>query len=62
MLLKISQNSQESTRARVCFLIKLTALGQELYKKKALAQAFSCEFYEIFKSTYFIEHLWWLLL
>ena len=44
MLLKISQNSQESTRATVCFLIKLTALGQELYKKKALAQAFSCEF------------------
>ena len=42
MLLKISQNSQESTRATVCFLIKLTALGQELYKKKALAQAFSC--------------------
>ena len=23
---------------------------------------FSCEFCEIFKSTFFIEHLWWLLL
>ena len=23
---------------------------------------FSCEFYEITKNTFFIEHLWWLLL
>ena len=23
---------------------------------------FSCEFYEILKKTFFIEHLWWLLL
>ena len=25
-------------------------------------QVFSCEFCEIFKNTFFIEHLWWLLL
>ena len=31
-------------------------------KKETLAQVFSCEFSEIFKSTFFIEHLWWLLL
>ena len=23
---------------------------------------FSCEFCEVFKNTFFIEHLWWLLL
>ena len=34
------------------FLIKLQALGQE-----ALAQAFSCDFCEIFKNTFFTEHL-----
>ena len=27
----------------------------------ALAQVLSCEFCEIFKDTFFIEHLWWLL-
>ena len=26
-------------------------------KKETLAQLFSCEFYEIFKSTFFTEHL-----
>ena len=31
-------------------------------KKWALAQVFSCEFCEIFKNTFFIEHLCWLLL
>ena len=27
-------------------------------KKEALAQVFSCEFYEISKNTFFTEHLW----
>ena len=36
--------------ARVCFLRKLQASGV------------FCEFCEIFKNTYFTEHLWWLLL
>ena len=27
-------------------------------KKETLAQAFSCEFCEISKNTFFIEHLW----
>ena len=31
-------------------------------KKVTLAQVFSSEFYEIFKNTLFIKHLWWLLL
>ena len=47
MFLEISQNSQENN----CdFLI---------IKKETLAQVFSCEFCEISKNTYFIEHLWW---
>ena len=31
-------------------------------KKEILAQVFSCKFCEISKNTFFIEHLWWLLL
>ena len=38
-------------------------LNKSLFKKKeTLVQGFSCEFYEIFKNTVFIEHLQWLLL
>ena len=44
MFLGISQNFQEKTCARVSILIKL--------------QAFSCEFCEISKSTFFTEHVW----
>ena len=43
LFLNIPQNSQESNCARV--------------KKETLAQVFSCEFCEIFKNTFFIEHL-----
>ena len=30
--------------------------------KEAPTQVFSCEYYEIFKNTFFTEHLWWPLL
>ena len=53
VFLKISQNSQENTRARVSFLIKLQAEACNLIKKETLAQVFSCEFCEIFKNTIF---------
>ena len=49
MFLEILQNSQENTCARVSFLIKLEASG--------LAQVFCCEFCEIYKNTFFTEHL-----
>ena len=42
--LKISQNSQENT--------------YNFFKNKNLAQVFSCEFCEVFKNTFIIEHLW----
>ena len=50
VFLKILQNSQENTCVRVPFLIKFI-------KKETLVQMFSCEFSEIFKNTFFIEHL-----
>ena len=61
VFLKISQNSQENTCARVYFLTKLQTWGLHLYcaqacnfiKKYTLAQVFSCEFCEIFKNTFF---------
>ena len=48
MFLEISQNSLETSEL-VSFLIKLQA------------RVFSREFCEISKSTFFTEHLWWLL-
>ena len=58
MFLKILQNSQENTCAKVSFLIKLQAPNLQFYFKKASsAGAFSREFYEIFTSTYFVEHM-----
>ena len=32
------------------------------FKRETLAQVFSCELCEIFKNTFFIPRLWWLLL
>ena len=55
MLLNILQNPQENACARVSFLIKLQG---NFIKKETLAQVFSCEFFEISKNTFFIEHLW----
>ena len=50
MFLKISQNSQENTCARVFFFCKFI-------KKETLAQMFSCEFCDISKNIFFTEHL-----
>ena len=43
VFLKISQNSQENTCARVNILMKLQAWGLQLYQKKTLVQLFSYE-------------------
>ena len=59
---KNSQNSQENTCARASFLIKLQSETCNFIKKRTLAQVLSCEFCEIFKNTFFTEHLWWQLL
>ena len=55
VFLEISQNSQENTCARVSFLTKLQA-ACNLSKIETLAQVFSCEYYEIYKNTFFTEH------
>ena len=57
IFLNISQNPQETTCARVYFLIKLHAESCNFSKKDTLTQVFSCEFCKIFKNSFFIEHL-----
>ena len=57
VVLENSQNSQENTCTRVSFLIKLQVEACNLIEKETLAEVFSCEFCEIFKITFFTEHL-----
>ena len=52
---EISQTSQENACARVS--AKARAKACNFIKKEALAQVFSCEFCEISKNTFSIEHL-----
>ena len=57
VFLKMSQNSLESTCARVSFLIKLQSWACNFIKKETLAQAFSCKFCEISMNALYTEHL-----
>ena len=50
VFLEISQNSNENTCDRVTFSIKLQPSGLQLYRRRALAHVFSCEFCKITKS------------
>ena len=52
VFLKILQNSQESTCARVTFLIKLQAEACNFIKTETLAKVFSHKFCKIFKNTF----------
>ena len=52
VFLEISQNSQETTCARVSFLIKLQAETCNFIKNKTLAQVLFCEIWEISKNTF----------
>ena len=61
VVLRNSQNSQESTCARVSFLIKLQA-RPATYQKETLGQVFSCELCETSKNTFSYRTPWWLLL
>ena len=51
LFLKISQNSQENTCARVSFN-EVASLRPATSLKETLAQVFSCEFFQISKNTY----------
>ena len=50
VFLKLSQNSQKYTGARISFEIKLQACDLQLYEKID-SGAFSCEFWDIFKNN-----------
>ena len=62
----VLSNFTKFTGKHLCqslFLNKFPGLRPAtLLKKETLAQVYSCEFCEISKNTFFIEHLWWLLL
>ena len=70
MLLEITKNSQENTCLRVSFLIfnllvpggnkRFYVLRKTLQLKETPTLAFPSDFCEIFKNTFFIEHLRWL--
>ena len=55
MFLEVLQNSQEKTCGRISLLVNLKASACNFIKKETLSQVFPCE---IFKNTYFTEHLW----
>ena len=55
VFVKVSQNSEKNTCARVSFSIKLQVRPGNL--KKALAQVFSCEFCETFWNIFFYRTL-----
>ena len=57
VFLKLLQDSQENTCARVSFFDKVAGLACNFIKKETLAQVFSCEFCEICKNTFFDKHL-----
>ena len=61
VFLEISQNSKESTCARVSFLIKRLWLW-DFIKKETLTQVFSCNFVKFLRTPFLTEHLRWLLL
>ena len=52
VFLEIPQNSQENTCVIVSFVMKLQAEACNFIKKETLTPVFSCEFYEISKSTF----------
>ena len=56
VFLEISLKSQENNNARV-FFNKVAGLRPATLLKKTLAHAFTCEFCEISKNTFFTKHL-----
>ena len=61
ILLKISEIHRKIPVPE-SLLNKLQSTAFNFIEKETLAQVFSCEFYEIFENTFFIEQIRWLLL
>ena len=60
LFLKILQNSQENTCVGVLLFNKVARINSII--KETLTQVISCEICEVFKNSFFIEHLqWWYL-
>ena len=59
---EISQNSQENTCARISFLIKLQTRLQLYFKKRFWRRCFPVNFEKFLRTTFFTEHVLWLLL
>ena len=57
MFLKISQYSHENTCVGVFFNKVASLQACNFIKNETPTQVFSCEYFEIFKNTYFQEHL-----
>ena len=57
LFLKISQYSQKNTCVGISFLIKIQAFREPALLKRDLTKGVFCEHGEIFKNTYFEEHL-----
>ena len=55
---KDSSSHSQMSKKHMCWSL----YGLQLYLKETPTQVFSCEILQIFKNTFFTEHLWWLLL
>ena len=62
VLLEISKNSQENTCARVFFNKVAGLRPATLLKKRAWHWCFAVNFTKFLRTSFYIEHLWWLLL
>ena len=57
---KSKQSSRGVPKTFTKFTGKHMCQAWKFNKKETLAQVFSCEYCEILKSTFFVEHFWWL--
>ena len=60
--LAVVRSSRPEVLCKRSVLKKFGKMACNFIKKETVVQVFSCEFCEIFTNTFFIKHLWWLLL
>ena len=58
---KVIRLIENQNSTRVSCLMPIESFGS-LLKKETPTQVFPCEFCEIFKNSFFIEHFWWFIL
>ena len=57
----VLKNFAKFTGNHLCQSLCLNKVACNFIKEETLAPVISCELCKIFKNTFFIEHLWWLL-